>query len=308
MAHCDEDLLALLALGERDATAEETLHLDGCGVCRDLLDGFRRTVAAARVDPAGAELAAPGGRTWAAIHGTLGLAPALAADPLAADPLAADAPSPAPLAIDPLAAPTAPAPAPLRPSASQRRPEAPAPEDPPRTGTAGRLPRLPRLPGRAAWLLGAAAGILLGAAGAWTAWSVLGQSTPPAAGPAPSTAPAPGAGPTAAVIGEAVLTPLGGHSARGRALVEQLPDGTRQVVVTLPEQQLAGYREVWLGSADLSRMVSLGVLGQGSQAFVVPGGLDLTAYPVLDVSDEPYDGDPAHSADSLARGKLSLRG
>lgn len=297
MAHCDEDLLALLALGERDATAEETLHLDGCGVCRDLLDGFRRTVAAARVDPAGAELAAPGGRTWAAIHGTLGLAPALAADPLAAD-----APAPAPLAIDPLAAPALAAPAPLRPSASRRRPEAPAPEEPPRTGTAGRLPR------RAPWLLGAAAGILLGAAGAWTAWSVLGQSTPPAAGPAPSTAPAPGAGPTAAVIGEAVLTPLGGHSALGSALVEQLPDGTRQVVVTLPEQQLAGYREVWLGSADLSRMVSLGVLGQGSQAFVVPGGLDLTAYPVLDVSDEPYDGDPAHSADSLARGKLSLRG
>lgn len=297
MAHCDEDLLALLALGERDATAEETLHLDGCGVCRDLLDGFRRTVAAARVDPAGAELAAPGGHNWAAIHGTLGLAPALAADPLAAD-----APAPAPLAIDPLAAPSLAAPAPLRPSASRRRPEAPAPEDPPRTGTAGRLPR------RAPWLLGAAAGILLGAAGAWTAWSVLGQSTPPAARPAPSTAPAPGAGPTAAVIGEAVLTPLGGHSALGSALVEQLPDGTRQVVVTLPEQQLAGYREVWLGSADLTRMVSLGVLGQGSQAFVVPGGLDLTAYPVLDVSDEPYDGDPAHSADSLARGKLSLRG
>lgn len=302
MAHCDEDLLALVALGERDATAEETLHLDGCGVCRDLLDGFRRAVVAARVDPAGAELAAPGGHNWAAIHGTLGLAPALAADPLAADPLAADPPAAAPLAVDPLAAPAPASPAPMRKSASRRRPEAPAPGDPPRTGTAGRLPR------RAAWLLGAAAGILLGAAGAWTAWSVLGQSTPPAAGPAPSTAPAPGAGPTAAVIGEAVLTPLGGHSARGSALVEQLPDGTRQVVVTLPEQQLAGYREVWLGSADLTRMVSLGVLGQGSQAFVVPGGLDLTAYPVLDVSDEPYDGDPAHSADSLARGKLSLRG
>ncbi|MEW1784766.1 anti-sigma factor [Arthrobacter sp. NPDC080086] len=128
------------------------------------------------------------------------------------------------------------------------------------------------------------------------------------AGPAAGTAPAPGAGPTGAVIGEAVLTPLGGHSARGSALVEQLPDGTRQVVITLPGQQLTGYREVWLGSADLTRMVSLGVLGQGSQAFVVPGGLDLTAYPVLDVSDEPYDGDPAHSTDSLARGKLSLRG
>lgn len=282
MAHLDEDLLALLALSERDATAAETSHLDGCGECRDLLDGFRRTVAAARVDPAGAELAAPGGHTWAAIHEALDLAPALAADPLTDDRPAA-------------------ATAPLRRSGS-RRPVGSPPVDPPRTGTAGRLPR------RAPWLLGAAAGLLLGAAGAWTAWSVLGPSTPPAAGPAPGTAPAAGAGPTAAVIGEAVLSPLGGHSAHGSALVEQLPDGTRQVVVTLPEQQLTGYREVWLGSADLSRMVSLGVLGEGSQAFVVPGGLDLTAYPVLDVSDEPYDGDPAHSADSLARGKLSLKG
>ncbi|MFS0716742.1 anti-sigma factor [Arthrobacter sp. 1P04PC] len=292
MAHCDEDVLALLALGERDTTAAGTSHLAGCGECRDLLEGFRRTVAAARVDPAGAELVAPGGHNWTAIRATLGLAPALAPDPLAPDPLAADPMTDDRPDDDP---------APLRPSGG-RRPVATPPEDPPRTGSAGRLPR------RSPWLLGAAAGILLGAAGAWTAWSVLGQSTPPAAGPVPSTAPAPGTGPAAAVIGEAVLTPLGGHSARGRALVEQLPDGTRQVVVTLPQQQLTGYREVWLGSADLSRMVSLGVLGQGSQAFVVPGGLDLTAYPVLDVSDEPYDGDPAHSADSLARGKLSLRG
>jgi len=292
MAHCDEDLLALLALGERDATAEETSHLAGCGECRDLLEGFRRTVAAARVDPVGAELVAPGGHNWTAIHGALGLASALAADPLAADPPVAD-----PMTADRPAV----APAPLRLSGG-RRPAGPPPEDPSPTGSAGRLPR------RSPWLLGAAAGILLGAAGAWTAWNVLGQSNPPAAGPPPSTAPAPGTGPAAAVIGEAVLTPLGGHSARGNALVEQLPDGTRQVVVTLPQQQLTGYREVWLGSADLSRMVSLGVLGQGSQAFVVPGGLDLTAYPVLDVSDEPYDGDPAHSADSLARGKLSLRG
>lgn len=36
----------------------------------------------------------------------------------------------------------------------------------------------------------------------------------------------------------------------------------------------------------------------------VPDGLDADAYSVVDVSIQPYDGDPAHSGDSLLRGTL----
>jgi hypothetical protein len=34
--------------------------------------------------------------------------------------------------------------------------------------------------------------------------------------------------------------------------------------------------------------------------------LDLRDYPVVDISREPLDGDPAHSADSISRGELQL--
>jgi hypothetical protein len=80
------------------------------------------------------------------------------------------------------------------------------------------------------------------------------------------------------------------------------------LVIRLPDEALPGFREVWVGSADLSRMVTLGVLGNQAGSFVLPSGLDLTQYPVVDISHEPYDGDPAHSADSIARGVLTLQG
>lgn len=262
MDHLDEDLLGLLALGEGPASQEEALHLESCRKCGMTFAALRRTVFAATVNPDDVHLESPGGQNWAAIHQALGLSPSLAKDPLAAGAAAV--------------------------------PQIPGKQ------YSGLQPA-PRLPRRGLWVLGVAAGVLLGAAGAWTALSILGPAKPPVAGP--TSAP-----PTAAVVAEAALAPLAGHSASGSALVEELPDGSRQVVISLPEEKLSGFREVWMGSADLSRMVSLGVLGRGPQAFVVPAGLDLADYPVLDVSNEPYDGDPAHSAESIARGMLAVQG
>ena len=51
-------------------------------------------------------------------------------------------------------------------------------------------------------------------------------------------------------------------------------------------------------------MVSLGVLDGDHGSFAVPADLDLSAYDQVDVSQEPYDGNPAHSTESLARGRL----
>ena len=87
--------------------------------------------------------------------------------------------------------------------------------------------------------------------------------------------------------------------------MEQLPDGTRRLVVRLSSDHIAGFRGVWVGSADLSKMVSLGVLANDSGSFAIPAGVDLTQYPIVDVSDQPYNGNPAHSADSIARGTLN---
>jgi hypothetical protein len=62
--------------------------------------------------------------------------------------------------------------------------------------------------------------------------------------------------------------------------------------------------EVWLFGAD-GRMVSLGTLADGTGSFTVPAGIDTTQYRTVDVSDEPPDGNPAHSGISLIRGTFA---
>ena len=67
-----------------------------------------------------------------------------------------------------------------------------------------------------------------------------------------------------------------------------------------------GFKEVWLLAPDAQRMVSLGVMAGDEAEFVLPGNLDVAQFPVVDVSDEPVDGDPTHSGDSVVRGTLEL--
>lgn len=144
----------------------------------------------------------------------------------------------------------------------------------------------------------AAAGIVLATAAGWTAAGFLGHTGTPAPTATQS-------GPTSIVLAQTSLTPLPTHTGSGDAEVKQLPDGTRQLMIRLSNDHVDGFRGVWVGSADLSKMVSLGVLGDDSGTFTIPAGIDLAQYPIVDVSDQPYNGDPAHSADSIARGTLN---
>lgn len=112
-------------------------------------------------------------------------------------------------------------------------------------------------------------------------------------------------GPAGVVVAQGALDPLPGWDAGGTAVVEETADGTRELVVTLEGGEgLQGYKEVWLIDREVSRLVSLGILEGGEGRFVVPSSLDLSEFPVVDVSDEPYDGDPSHSGDSIIRGLL----
>lgn len=142
-----------------------------------------------------------------------------------------------------------------------------------------------------AWLgAAAAAGLLVGGAGGVLVAGGAGQDQGEAEG---------------VVVAQGVLDPLPGWQAGGEAVVEETADGTRELVVTLEGgDDLEGYREVWLIDRDVSRLVSLGILEGGEGRFVVPANLDLSEFPVVDVSDEPYDGDPSHSGDSIIRGLL----
>lgn len=185
------------------------------------------------------------------------------------------------LEIDALPAPI---PLPVRPPQPAPLPEHPDQPVPAAVG-GGRVRRV-----RTAWLAAAAAvGLVLGGVGgAWWARSG-GEATPPA--------------PT--VLAETALEPLPGWDAAGTAVVEEDAEGRRVVVVDVEGAGGGdGFREVWLIAPDLSGMVSLGTLAGDQGTFVIPDGLDLATFPVVDVSEEPFDGDSAHSGNSIVRGTL----
>ena len=111
--------------------------------------------------------------------------------------------------------------------------------------------------------------------------------------------------PPATILAEATLDALPGWDASGVAEVRQVSDGARVVIVELDAQLgTDGFREVWLLAPDLSGMVSLGLLDGTEGEFVVPAGIDLDRYSVVDVSEEPFDGDATHSGNSIVRGAV----
>ncbi len=255
-AHVDDDVLALLALGEEAGSADERAHVASCDRCAHELTHLRELVAVARAAQADGPLVAPAAHVWDRVADELGLDPA----PVAL----ADGPADA--------APTAPAAA---------RPDATVSTD---ARVAPVVPLRPRR--RWAWVAGAAAaGLLVGGLGTW--W-VTGRT------------------PDATVVARATLDALPGWDAEGSAALETTADGTRVLVVDVEEAEARtdGYREVWLLRPDVSGLVSLGPLTGTSGRFPLPDDLDVDEFPVVDVSAEPLDGDPAHSGDSVVRGTL----
>jgi len=91
----------------------------------------------------------------------------------------------------------------------------------------------------------------------------------------------------------------------GSADVERLPDGSRVVRLTLSAPETSGaYREAWLITQDGTALVSLGVVDSATAVLAVPDDIDLERYELVDVSAESDDGNPAHSGDSIVRGRL----
>lgn len=71
----------------------------------------------------------------------------------------------------------------------------------------------------------------------------------------------------------------------------------------LPELPDGSYYEAWLLGAGPEQVQSLGAL-EGDGRFAVPEGLAIDDFPLVDVSIEPIDGNPAHSSKSVLRGEL----
>ena len=70
--------------------------------------------------------------------------------------------------------------------------------------------------------------------------------------------------------------------------------GERIVLVTVEATAGNGMREVWLLTPEADGLISLGLMQGDSGEFVIPAGVDLAEYPIVDVSEEPVDGNPAH--------------
>ena len=61
---------------------------------------------------------------------------------------------------------------------------------------------------------------------------------------------------------------------------------------------------MWLIDRSIKKMVPVGILSPGDDEFVIPNGVDISQYPVVDISVQ-QPGDPKHSGDSVLRGTIS---
>lgn len=269
MSHLDPEVLALLALGEPVASARQRTHLASCPVCAAEIVDLRHAVAVARSTIDGAELEQPPAGVWNRIRLDLGLSLGGTFEAEAGGEAGAAAVGRSrALAAD--AAPERDAPVlSLAPAAGEVREAAPSRQT------------------RASWLV-AASLVLLGA-GAAGVWLAIAATLAPTS------------------LATASLEPFPAHpSATGRAEVDEARDGTRTLTVALEGQPPGGGdREVWLIRGDGTDLVSLGALTGSSATFVVPADIDLGTFDLVDVSLEPVDGDPAHSGDSIVRGRLT---
>ena len=271
MSHCDPETLALRSLGERMGTPDDDAHLAACRVCQDELAGLGALVGLAR-SHGPVEITQPAPEVWTRIQHELGLdgTPARSADSSAPD-------------------------GPAR--RGEAGPESPADRrgDAPVVSLQRHRERRAR---PATWLLAAAGvgGIVLG--GVVTA-AVVGSSSQE----------------SLTVAASVDLDPLPAWDAQGTATLAVNEDGQQVLVVSLDavgatgdaageDAGADGYQEVWLIDENVEGMVSLGVLEGSSAKFVIPAGVDVAAFPIVDVSLEPLDGDPTHSGDSIARGQI----
>ncbi|PYF98462.1 Anti-sigma-K factor rskA [Georgenia satyanarayanai] len=150
------------------------------------------------------------------------------------------------------------------------------------TRPAGRRERPRGRLARAAWL---AAGVAAGVVG-----TLVVTNLPPDDEPAP--------------VAQAELDPLPGWQETGSASLEEV-DGRLLLRVEVSGEEPDGFREVWLLDEDVEQLVSVGLLAGNEGVFDLPAGLDLDELVLVDVSREPFDGDPAHSGDSIVRGRLT---
>lgn len=275
--HLTEEDLASIAAGQAPGPGAAA-HLRSCPDCRLDLDRTERVVSALA---APVSLHEPSADVWAGIERELGLRQ----DPHAGPGIAAVPGAPEPAGTSGTSAETAPG--------GHGGGGTLGADD---AGTVSFLPRTQRR----RWPVitaAAAAGLVVGAVGAAVVAGLVGQGDG-----GQDTPPQPVA------VGEAVLAPVTDRDVEGRAEMVAEPDGALRLTVDVSEGPQEGYYEVWLRDEQASRLISLGTVSGQTATLPVPDGVDLDRFPVVDVSQEEFDGDPSHSGVTLAAGAMTRSG
>lgn len=107
-------------------------------------------------------------------------------------------------------------------------------------------------------------------------------------------------------IASAQLAPVGIIDATGTAVLTSTAAGQRLSVDVPGLMSGSGYYEVWMATRDSTTMLAIGALGSDRHGdFILPLGVSGTTYPIVDISYEQVDGNPAHSLVSVVRGTLT---
>lgn len=267
--HTNPEVLVLLALGEDSATQAERAHVETCPTCTHEVAELAHLAGVGRMVPDATPLEKPSPEVWRRIQAELGFT--ITSPPVDdSSPLAAESPS-TPATAGLAAGPS---------GATAEVHGADAAESP--TGTSRRR--------RALALALAAALVLIAGIGIGLGWNSLSRPTP-------------------TVVAEAQLTPASPawDGSTGEAVVERRSDGQQFIVMHLETPRpVPGTRVVWLMDSTGKKMQTVGILTSADGEWSVPVNVDLEKFPVIDVSDEPFDGNPAHSGESIARGTLNV--
>lgn len=107
----------------------------------------------------------------------------------------------------------------------------------------------------------------------------------------------------AKVSSASLLAPRDGGTAAGTATVRELGDGQVLVIDGPYAQPADSYLELWIVTPDGTR-VSLGTMATSHHEVAIPGGVDAGPGAIVEITREPYDGDPLSSGDTVASGLL----
>jgi hypothetical protein len=97
-----------------------------------------------------------------------------------------------------------------------------------------------------------------------------------------------------------------GSSSTGRATLVRLAGGEYALDVQVDNlPRVDGFLELWIIDTEVKGMYSLGPISRSGR-YALPVNVDPNGFPIVDVSVEPADGQPAHSGKSILRGTLTI--